>query len=148
MIGQDSQQVLLKHGGTYIRVHPCRLLLERKYLSEEIAPSSSVEVNVDQNPLKGNSDNNPDVFSSEDENNEAARIENLENVSTSGDEEEWHDSAGNSAKNYSDPNDEAEDPVTLGESREESIVGPSAHENSITLKKNMKVEYLNPDNSE
>ena len=28
VIGQDSQQVLVKHGGVYIRVHPCRLMLE------------------------------------------------------------------------------------------------------------------------
>ena len=28
MIGQDGQQVLVKHGGSYVRIHPCRLLLE------------------------------------------------------------------------------------------------------------------------
>ena len=29
-LGQDGQQVLVKHGGTYVRVHPCRLNLERQ----------------------------------------------------------------------------------------------------------------------
>ena len=29
VIGQDGQQVLVKHGGSYVRVHPCRLLLEQ-----------------------------------------------------------------------------------------------------------------------
>ena len=26
VIGQDSQQILIKHGGVYVRVHPCRVL--------------------------------------------------------------------------------------------------------------------------
>ena len=30
VIGQDGQQVLVKHGGVYVRGHPCRLTLERK----------------------------------------------------------------------------------------------------------------------
>ena len=29
VLGQDGQQVLVKHGSHYIRVHPCRLTLER-----------------------------------------------------------------------------------------------------------------------
>ena len=29
VIGQDGQQVLIKHGGTYVRVHPCRIILEK-----------------------------------------------------------------------------------------------------------------------
>ena len=29
-IGQEGQQVLVKHGSVYIRVHPCRLMLERE----------------------------------------------------------------------------------------------------------------------
>ena len=28
-LGQDGQQVLVKHGGIYVRVHPCRLSLEK-----------------------------------------------------------------------------------------------------------------------
>ena len=34
VLGQDGQQVLVKHGGIYIRVHPCRLKLE-EYPSHE-----------------------------------------------------------------------------------------------------------------
>ena len=30
VIGHESQQVLIKHGGTYVRVHPCRVLLEKE----------------------------------------------------------------------------------------------------------------------
>ena len=30
VLGQDGQQVLAKHGSRYVRVHPCRITLERK----------------------------------------------------------------------------------------------------------------------
>ena len=30
VIGKDGQQVLVKHGGVYVRVHPCRLTLEKQ----------------------------------------------------------------------------------------------------------------------
>ena len=29
MLGQDGQQALVKYGSNYVRVHPCRLALER-----------------------------------------------------------------------------------------------------------------------
>ena len=29
VLGYDGQQVLIKHGGTYVRVHPCRVMLHR-----------------------------------------------------------------------------------------------------------------------
>ena len=31
VIGQDGQQVLVKHSSTYIRVHPCRLQMVKEY---------------------------------------------------------------------------------------------------------------------
>ena len=38
VLGQDGQQVLLKHGGVYVRVHPCRLNLirDRKSSCDEV----------------------------------------------------------------------------------------------------------------
>ena len=32
VLGQDGQQVLVKHGSHYICVHPCRLTLERTHI--------------------------------------------------------------------------------------------------------------------
>ena len=29
VIGQDGQQALIKHGGMYVRVHPCRIMFEK-----------------------------------------------------------------------------------------------------------------------
>ena len=36
VIGQDGQQVLVKHGGSYVRVHPCRILLEQAAFGQPI----------------------------------------------------------------------------------------------------------------
>ena len=36
VLGQDGQQVLVKHGSTYIRVHPCRLQLASQSRQQEI----------------------------------------------------------------------------------------------------------------
>ena len=30
VLGQDGQQVLVKYGSNYVRVHPCRLALEQQ----------------------------------------------------------------------------------------------------------------------
>ena len=39
VIGQESQQILIKHGGIYVRVHPCRVMLEKE---SESTQSNSV----------------------------------------------------------------------------------------------------------
>ena len=41
VIGQDAQQVLIKHGGVYVRVHPCRIMMKKD--SHEIEKSVSNE---------------------------------------------------------------------------------------------------------
>ena len=35
VIGQDGQQVLIKHGGMYVRVHPCGVLLGKASVEEK-----------------------------------------------------------------------------------------------------------------
>ena len=36
VLGQDGQQVLIKHGSYYVRVHPCRI----KLVQPELEPST------------------------------------------------------------------------------------------------------------
>ena len=43
VIGQDCQQVLVKHGGSYVRVHPCRLLLEQSAFGQPMVDSQDEE---------------------------------------------------------------------------------------------------------
>ena len=49
VIGQDGQQVLVKHGSTYVRVHPCRLALKNSELSmpSDSSKNASTVTNVD-----------------------------------------------------------------------------------------------------
>ena len=48
VIGQENQQVLIKHGSTYHRMHPCRLrLIDCLNLSEmEQNPENKEELNI------------------------------------------------------------------------------------------------------
>ena len=48
MIGQDGQQVLVKHASSYVRVHPCNLQLFKE---------RDIKKNVDSNRFKTNSAN-------------------------------------------------------------------------------------------
>ena len=43
VIGWESKQVLVKHGGTYVRVHPCRLRHCSTAVEESMSDGSSVE---------------------------------------------------------------------------------------------------------
>ena len=43
VIGQDGQQVLVKHGGSYVRVHPCHLLLEQAAFGQPVVDSQDEE---------------------------------------------------------------------------------------------------------
>ena len=53
VIGQDGQQVLIKHGGMYVRVHPCRIMFEkqmsrypRKMLKRTLVQKSLLQMNL------------------------------------------------------------------------------------------------------
>ena len=39
VIGHDSQQILVKHGGTYVRVHPCRVLMDKRESNAQLGSS-------------------------------------------------------------------------------------------------------------
>ena len=43
MIEQDGQQVLVKHGGSYVRVHSCRLLLEQAAFGQPMVDDQDEE---------------------------------------------------------------------------------------------------------
>ena len=43
VLGQDGQQVLVKHGSHYICVHPCRLTLERTPITIQSKNESTQE---------------------------------------------------------------------------------------------------------
>ena len=63
VLGKDGQQHLLKHGGVYIRVHPCRMQLcnpQTNEILEDEEKTSSVPINNDSNINSNNSDTKND----------------------------------------------------------------------------------------
>lgn len=46
VIGQDGQQVLVKHGSVYVRVHPCRLVLEKGEACPHLPQGNQIEAIV------------------------------------------------------------------------------------------------------
>ncbi len=53
VIGKDGQQVLLKHGGVYIRVHPCRM---QPCQTQTVQPEAS-KIHTDQDARPSGTDN-------------------------------------------------------------------------------------------
>ena len=62
VIGQDGQQVLVKHGGPNVRVHPCRLLLEQAAFGQPMADNQDEEelIKVQQSQTKTNFESDED----------------------------------------------------------------------------------------
>ena len=49
VIGTDSQQILIKHDSVYVRVHPCRILLDRKNDNNELYSGENIVSNQEPN---------------------------------------------------------------------------------------------------
>ena len=62
VIGQDGQQVLVKHGGSYVRVHPCRLLLEQEAFGQPMVGNQDKEelIKVQQSQTETNFESDED----------------------------------------------------------------------------------------
>ena len=57
VLGQDGQQVLVKHGSHYICVHPCRLTLERTPITIQSKNESTQETQQHQQQQYNRKDN-------------------------------------------------------------------------------------------
>ena len=68
VIGYDSQQILIKHGSVYVRVHPCRAMLDREDHQQDSQLSEEPRI-VIQNEIedKGDHSFSADNYSSDEE---------------------------------------------------------------------------------
>ena len=49
VLGHDGQQVLIKHGGIYVRLHPCRVMLDRNnQCSQNVIDRQCQDKKIDQ----------------------------------------------------------------------------------------------------
>ena len=145
VIGTDSQQVLIKHGSIYVRVHPCRILLDRKNDNNEFYSGDNMithqETKCDAVKTRGN---NAHQIESSSENESEETEENYPDAnkvesSSEDDSEEPNDS-------FHDPDSETGTPVN-GHSNIEPQLTP-ANENPSSnvfpkLKKGMNLTYKN-----
>ena len=82
VIGQDGQQVLVKHGGSYVRVHPCHLLLEQAGIGQPMFDSQDEEEAIrvqqvaSQTEKNFESDENDKVESVDPVNEQVMELEN------------------------------------------------------------------------
>ena len=130
VLGQDGQQVLVKHGGVYVRVHPCRLSLERR---SERTPEGDVQNTVPENTKETEQGNGDDCSNSETEDGDTS------------DEESENDE--NTGRSVSELAHEAEDTVQPSAAPDVEQIQVNAQnsrsvsESNTKLKKNVSVEY-------
>ena len=72
MLGKDGQQVLLKHGGYYVRVHPCKLRLancnaQQSSNKEDTTETKQTESADPSNGREGVHDTDSDTSDSDDD---------------------------------------------------------------------------------
>lgn len=79
VLGQGEQQVLVKYGNSYVRVHPCRLALEHNHdKTDKVSPTLTSNGSIQEQP-KGrhcgtfDEDGDEELGSQEEQNNDRER---------------------------------------------------------------------------
>ena len=150
VLGQDGQTVLIKHGGTYVRVHPCRITLEhgsyqtkqKEVDAKKTIPQTTPEYTTDS-----------EEYTSDEAYNEDDRPIINENTGTEPEEETEHE---HEQGQETDPEQEIqEEPEPLDELRQllDSYGEPETEEinpeqNQITNENKETEEQANPKNEE
>ena len=134
VLGTDSQQVLLKHGGIYVRVHSCRVVLQRQEskldTQENVELDSENEIKEDQKV--------DDCDTSTSENESQSEASNSSEYDVANDHEETTDAENNTRIEEPEDNvEQQEDEVSNNTPR---IAHPSA-----PMKKGMMIEYREND---
>ena len=128
VLGTDSQQVLLKHGGSYVRVHSCRVMLQKDSF-EKGDIDQSVE-NLDKSSQHSSSVNI--------DSNEPSAILSSSSSDEESNEDEYHDVL---------ERNEQESVIAATPTVSNSVNSASSKSKvDSQLKRGIDVEYLNPNN--
>ena len=138
VIGRDTQQILIKHGGTYVRVHPCRVMLENQSYNGSGAPVSNLDsdaVNESENCNSSGHDSKAapgcDLFPSDSEEESCLPCPIID-----------HHNESETAISRTDLKESSNtEPVT------ESVIVDKAHSSAKVLKRGADIQYL-PVNSD
>ena len=138
VIGQDSQQVLIKHGGMYVRVHPCRVM----HWKESHFQRSSINKNENSLTPEASHQTSASII------NEQSKII-VDNANSSSDESNSSTSSNHSQNdNRSSDNEVPQTAESVQSQSPESVDAPSTAQltEKTTLKKGLEIEYK-PENS-
>ena len=157
VIGQDDQQVRVKHGGSYVRVHPCRLLLEQAAFGQPMVDSQDeeevikVQQAASQTETNFESDEDDKVASDDPVNEQVMELENedLNNLMNQQSKEQNNEDLGQ-LENETETNvvmEQDNNQVT------ENIKQSQAQNKAIFLRRSVPktktyLEYQTPDSSE
>ena len=76
VLGHDGQQVLIKHGGIYVRVHPCRVMLDRNnQCSQNVIDFQCQDKKIDQSTDNEVNELNYDI---DDDHHDEVSLEDVE----------------------------------------------------------------------
>ena len=133
VIGYDAQQILIKHGSVYVRVHPCRVLLERNNTETDCDDSSiSLQEHQHNSSPPGNES---DVQSSESEEEDISNpLPEIASASGSVESE-----ANNEESKVSEP------PLLRQETESNISDKEKAASNNPKLKRGMNIDFRNDD---
>ena len=120
VLGQDGQQVLVKHGGIYVRVHPCRLMLVNSDCSSNKQETST--------SMNNESKQDKDSHHSDDENSSQSSSD--EGIDSAEDDDAQKEIEPHLPSDVSSNNQHSENDTT---------------QKKITLKKGMHVRYKTKD---
>ena len=153
VLGQDGQQVLVKHGGVYVRVHPCRLKLDKQYRQQNsVSSEKPFTCSKCENEKCVSEKCNSDQCNSDDlqmEDNVHGESFDGQNISdTSDDEGKVNDDIDSSGRNETaimDPADNQDASLRNDREQQQQIddVGETAipRKSNDALKKGMYVKY-------
>ena len=148
VIGQDGQQVLIKHGGVYVRVHPCRIMLEKSSidvrsvseLKSDGAVSDTRAIEDQQSTIQPTL---PYIYDESDESEECddrVSANHEQDFNENADEESVRHTRASSPQN---PRDEISQQSSATSSGATDV--SSADKDNSILRKNREIQYrINP----
>ena len=140
IIGKENKQLLLKHGGYYICVHPCSLQLIHKGNSACEGDDSSSSENYNDTTIEKKVSKNENIELKSDDDDDFYPISNMPSNISSNDDIEDLTSSLNDLSIQSCNNENA----TVSASNTKGVDNPTT-EHNILPKVKSKIIYFNPD---
>ena len=153
VLGQDGQQVLIKHGGVYVRVHPCRLALEGNPIRKTVHVQNNLK-QTHKNRKHGTEENQISRSQYDTSDSEEDRDENRPNTEGSRSNQNFQDTQetvvqeadiqnSESGENAEEDNSHTTEATNSRSRINEVETGPVVS-SEPKVKRDMKIKYKKP----